>query len=284
VPALLLVAGLALAVFATPAQATVFGPRAGHSPNADDIRTSYWVAIAVAAVLVVAIHAALGVALVRFRARRGRAPRRVVAAPGALRRPAVPLALVATGLFVFGIVMASDARDVQPTGSEGLGAQSDLVAQAGAMNVPPEAKPLEINAVGQQWLWRFEYSRGSAVLPASVFSYNELVVPVDTTVLLHVQSTDVLHRWFIPALGGQVDAIPGQTNDTWFRADREGTYGGQSTSFSGPSYSVMRAWVRVVSPEQYQRFIKAKGKQIKAAQTYVQSRVQKQAVAPAPAP
>jgi cytochrome c oxidase subunit 2 len=274
----LLLAGLALALLAAPAQATVFGPRASHSPNADDIRTAYWVAIAVAAILVVAIHVFLISALIRFRAQRGRVPRRFVAAPGALRRPAVPLAAVALALFVFGIVMTSHARDVQPSGSEGLGAQANLVAQVGSMNVPPDSKPLQINAIGQRWLWRFEY--GSPEPPAKVFSYNELVVPVDTTVLLHVQSTDVLHRWFIPALGGQVDAIPGQVNDTWFRADHEGVYPGQSTSFSGTSYAVMRAWVRVVSPQQYQQFVVRKRKEIKSAQASVQSQVEKQAGTP----
>ena len=60
-----------------------------------------------------------------------------------------------------------------------------------------------------------------------------------------------MHRWFIPALGGQVDAVPGKTAETWFRADREGVYQGQSTFFSGSAYSVMRAWVRVVSPDAY---------------------------------
>ena len=83
----LALAGLTLAVFAAPAQATVFGPRAGHSPNADDIRTAYWVAIIVAALLVVAIHVFLGAALLRFRARRGRTPRRFAAGPGAFVRP-----------------------------------------------------------------------------------------------------------------------------------------------------------------------------------------------------
>ncbi len=280
----LVLAGFALAALAAPAQATVFGPQAGHSPNADDIRTAYWVAIAAAAILVGAIHVFLVVALLRFRARRGRVPRRLVAAPGALTRPALPLAAVTIGLFVFGIVMASDARDVQPTGSAGLDAQSTLVAQVGSMNVPPDAKPLEIDAIGQRWLWRFEYPSGSPEPPAEVFSYNELVVPVDTAVLLHVQSTDVLHRWFIPALGGQVDAIPGQVNDTWFRADRVGTYGGQSTEFSGTSYAVMRAWVRVVTPEQYQQFVERKRTEIKAAQTYVQRKIQTQAAAAAPVP
>ena len=74
----LLLAALALAVLAAPAQATIFGPRAGHSPNADDIRTAYWVAIAIAALLVVAVHVLLIAAIIRFRARRGRTPRRFV--------------------------------------------------------------------------------------------------------------------------------------------------------------------------------------------------------------
>ena len=91
----LLLAALALAVFAAPAQATIFGPRAGHSPNADDIRTAYWVAITIAALLVIAVHVFLIAAIFRFRARRGRAPQRFAAAPGALTRPTVPLAVVA---------------------------------------------------------------------------------------------------------------------------------------------------------------------------------------------
>ena len=280
----LLAAWFALAAFAAPAQATVLGPQAGHSPNADDIRIAYWVAIAVGTILVGAIHVFLVAALVRFRARRGRVPRRLVATSGAFRWPVLPLSAVAATLFIFGIVVASDARDAQTAGSQGLESQADLVAQVGSVSVPPDAKPLEIDVTGQQWLWRFVYPSGSPEPPAEVFSYNQLVVPVDTTVLLHVKATDVLHRWFIPALGGQVDAVPGQTNDTWFRADREGTYGGQSTSFSGTSYAAMRAWVRVVSADQYQRFIERKRREIAAAQDYVQSKVQEQAAPPAAVP
>jgi heme/copper-type cytochrome/quinol oxidase subunit 2 len=267
----LVVAGFALAVLAAPAQATVFGPRAGHSPNADDIRTAYWVAIAIAVLLVIAVHAFLIAAIVRFRARRGREPRRFGAGPRAFLRPAAPLALMAVGTFVFGIVMAGKARDVQPTGPEGFRAASSLVAQVGALNVPSDAKPLTINAIGQQFVWRFEYPGGR---PGDrIFSYGELVVPVDTALVLHVTATDVMHRWFIPSLGGQVDAVPGDTADTWFRADREGVYQGQSTFFSGASYSAMRAWVRVVSPDAYRQFLRQKRSDLAAAQRYVQQKV-----------
>jgi cytochrome c oxidase subunit II len=274
----LVAAGVALAALAAPAQATILGPRASHSPNAHDIRIAYWVALIAAALLIVVIHVALLGAVVRFRARRGRAPRRFAARPRAFVRPAIPLVAVALGLFVFGIVMASRTRDVQPTGAGGLGAQSDLVAQVEGLSIPAEAKPLNINVIGQRWLWRFEYPGGR---PGNrTFSYSQLVVPVDTTVLLHITSTDVTHRWFVPALGGQVDAVPGHSAETWFRADREGTYEGQSTSYSGTSYAAMRAWVKVVSPQQYTRFITQKQKQLAAAQRFVQKQVQKNAAPP----
>jgi cytochrome c oxidase subunit II len=269
----LALAGLALAALAGPADATVLGPRAGHSPNADHIRTAYWVAIVIAVLLIVVIHAFLGAALLRYRARRGRTSRRYTAGAGAFLRPAVPLALVAIGLFVFGIVITSRTRDVQPTQGGGLSAESSLVAQVGGPNIPPNTTPLEINVVGQRWLWRFDYPQLQEQPPYSTFSYNELVVPVDTPVILHITSTDVDHRWFIPSLGGQVDAVPGRVSDTWFRADREGIYRGQSTSYSGTSYAVMRAWVKVVSPEQYKRYVSEKRKQIAAAQTFVQGAV-----------
>jgi len=253
--ALALAAG-ALALVAAPAAASVLGPRAGHSSNADDIRTAYWVAIIVAAVLVVVVHAFLIAALVRFRARRGRSPQRFTAGARAFVRPVVPLVAVVVGLFIFGIVMMSNARDVQATGPDGLNADADLLAQVNDLSIPPTARPLNINVIGQRWLWRFEYPGGR---PGDrIFSYSTLTVPVDTPILLHLTSSDVTHRWFIPALGGQVDVIPGQDTATWFNADRVGTYSGQSMSFSGSGFAAMRGWVHVVTPQEYQQFIARK--------------------------
>ena len=271
---------LTLAALAAPAHASVFGPRASHSPNAHDIRIAYWVALIVAAALILVIHVALVAAVVRFRARRGRTPRPFAAGPRAFLRPAAPLVAIFVGLFVFGIVMVSKTRSVQGTGPQGLNAQGGLVAEVNGLSVPADAKPLDIAVIGQRWLWRFEYPGGR---PGDrTFSINQLVVPVDTTVLLHITSTDVLHRWFVPALDGQVDAVPGHVSETWFRADRVGTYAGQSTEYSGTSYAAMRAWVKVVTPQQYQAFVKRKKKQLAAAQGTVQRTVQKHA-APAEA-
>ena len=263
----LALAGFASALAAAPAAASIIGPRAAHSPNAEDIRTAYWVAIGVGAALIIVVHAFLIAALVRFRARRGRSPRRFTAGARAFVRPSVPLVAVAVGLFVFAIVITTSTRNVAATGPDGLHADEGLMAQVNGLSIPTQPQPLNINVIGQRWLWRFEYPGGR---PGDrVFSYGELTVPVDTTVLLHVTSTDVIHRWFIPALGGQVEAIPGHSATTWFRADRVGTYRGQSTAYSGTSYAVMRGWVHVVTPHAYQQFINRKRRGLARAQKFV---------------
>jgi cytochrome c oxidase subunit II len=249
----LAVATLFLAVMAAPASAAI-APDASHSPNADAIRTSYWVMLVVGLVVGVALLGGLLYAARRFRARDDAElqPRRLVAGRGVVARVGTVLGVVAAAVFVFGVVMTGDARE----------------AEADA-----EAETLDIDVIGQQWLWRFEYpveaEGGASEGIATVFSYNELVVPVDTTINLAIDSTDVMHRWFIPALGGQVQAVPGEVTETSFRADEEGVYAGQSAQFSGTSYPAMRAWVRVVSTEEYEQYVSDLADDLTAAQAAV---------------
>ena len=83
-----------------------------------------------------------------------------------------------------------------------------------------------------------------------------MVVPKDTTVLLEITSTDVAHSWWIPALGGKMDAIRGLTNQTWFKA-KEGVYEGQCAELCGRNHANMLATVRVVSPAEYEEWYDA---------------------------
>jgi cytochrome c oxidase subunit 2 len=244
----------------------LLGPETAHSPNADDITAAYWVMLALAAVLVLAVNAALVFMLVRFRAARGTEPRRFRGRPRTQMRVAGVLGLGAVALFVLGVVYTERAQDVEASGPAGLA----------------DANPLQIRAIGQQWIWRYEYpdtdSGTTSAVPttgsfADVFSYEELVVPVDTTIDLAVESTDVEHRWWVPSLGGKIDAEPGKINHTWFKADEVGVYDGQSAGFSGASYAVMRTKVRVVSPEEYQAWVAQQGADIKAAQAAVQAQI-----------
>jgi cytochrome c oxidase subunit II len=73
----------------------------------------------------------------------------------------------------------------------------------------------------------------------------------------------------VPELAGKFDAVPGKLNEVFFRADQEGTYGGESATFSGQGYAAMRTEVEVVSPEEYEAFIENQKKDIQAAQDRV---------------
>ena len=79
----------------------------------------------------------------------------------------------------------------------------------------------------------------------------------------------MLHSWHVPALGGQVQASPGEVVQTWFKADAVGRYSGSSTVFSGTSFPAMRSWVRVVTVPEYEAYIKDLGAQLDKAQTTV---------------
>jgi cytochrome c oxidase subunit 2 len=270
---------VSLLAFAAPAEASTFGLEEPHSPNAETISTAYWVMIAVTVLALVAINAALIVAVVRFRERRGQEPSRFTAGRRALAPVIGVLSLVAVAVFVFGVVTTSDVREIEPTGPDGLGEVQ--TAQVGVKGAPAaslveddpaaaegEGAPLEIDAIAQQWLWRFEYPGGQ---PGNrTFSYGELVVPVDTAVVLNITSTDVLHSWWVPALGGQVQATPGDVAQTWFKADEVGRYEGRSTIYSGSAYPAMRSWVRVVEVPEYEAYVEQLQGDLSEAQGIVQ--------------
>jgi cytochrome c oxidase subunit 2 len=93
-------------------------------------------------------------------------------------------------------------------------------------------------------------------------------------VRLRLVSTDVVHGWYVPALGGKFDAVPGKTNYAWFRADETGTYEGRSSTFSGAAYAADRIAVEVVTPEQYEAFVEQQSRDIQEAQDIVVEQIQ----------
>lgn len=251
------VAALFALALAQPAHAAI-APDAAHSPNAEDMRTAYWVMLVVASLVGVALVGGLLIAVRRFR-KPGPAdePRRLTAGRGVIAKLAGGLAVVSLGIFIFGAIVSKDVKEA--TAEDGV-------------------EEIEIDAVAQQWLWRFEYpeqAEGSfSEGIATIFSYGELVVPVDTVVHLNIDSTDVLHSWFVPALGPQVWAVPGEINETSFIADEEGLYRGRSTVFSGSGYPIMRASVRVVSAEEFQDYVAGLNTELQEGQQAVQDAVE----------
>ena len=80
---------------------------------------------------------------------------------------------------------------------------------------------------------------------------NEVVVPVNKVVKVLITANDVLHAWALPSFGVKRDAMPGRVNETWFKADRVGTYYGQCSELCGIKHAFMPITVRVVTDEEY---------------------------------
>ncbi|HYI99469.1 MAG TPA: cytochrome c oxidase subunit II [Thermoleophilaceae bacterium] len=255
-----LVAGILLALLAAPVGiADTFTPESGGSPNADQIDSLYKIILYVAIVIFLIVEGTLLWALIKYRARRdgpeaaqihGNTPLELGWTVGA----AVILVVLSVVTFLY----LGDIRNPPASGPEGL-ASGLQVASIDQPDPPKgESKPLEIKVNGQQFVWRYEYPNGA-------FNYYELVAPVDTTVVMKVTASDVIHSWWIPKMFGKVDAVPGYTNETWFKAPRTGTYIGQCAELCGSGHADMRARVRVVEPEQYTAFIERQKRDIEAA-------------------
>lgn len=257
---------LALLVSAPTALADAFTPESGGSENANDIDTLYKITLYVAIVIFLIVEGTLVWSLVRYRARR-RGPE------AAQIRGNTPLemgwtvaaALILVVLTVVTFLYLPDIENPPESGPEGLQASQARFASID-QPAPPGGRPyLTIKVNGQQFLWRFDYPGEQ-----KLFSYHELVVPVDTTVVLQVTASDVIHSWWIPKLGGKVDGVPGHINETWFKipADQAGeTFEGQCAELCGYNHADMRARVRAVTPEEYQTWAEQQASDIEEAGT-----------------
>ena len=259
---LALAAGLVATLALAPAAlAGVFTPESGGSPNADDIDTLYRIVLYVAIPIFLVVEGTLIWTLVKYRERRGGPEPAQVRGNTPLELgwtvgAAVILVILATVTFIY----LPDIKNPPPSGPNGLasGVQVASIDQP----APPRSggKALTIGVNGQQYLWRYDYPGGR------VFSYFKLVVPTDTTVVLKIRSSDVIHSWWIPKLGGKADATPGYTNETWFKISKPGVYEGQCAELCGSGHADMRAQVQAVRPAEYQAFLRRQASDIRAAQ------------------
>jgi cytochrome c oxidase subunit 2 len=102
---------------------------------------------------------------------------------------------------------------------------------------PSSESSLTINVSARQWWWGFQYDDPN---PAKTFNTaNEIHIPVGEPVRFNLSSPDVIHSFWVPALGGKVDVIPGRTNSLWLEADRPGVYRGQCSEYCGPQHTEM---------------------------------------------
>lgn len=221
-------------------------PVTPHSSNATAIRDTYWLILAITGVIFVLVETALVVFV--FRYRRGR---RSWSAEGAqvyghtrteVAWTVMPVLIV---FAIIGFVFAKlpDVKDVPPASA---------------------ADTLNVRVEGHQFYWLYTYPNGQ-------ISIDTMEVPVGKVVRLTVVAADVVHGWWIPSLGGQIDAIPGRTNHTWFRAPTTpGTFTGQCSQLCGVFHARMLSTVKVVTAAQFRSFLAshAPGSRTVAAESF----------------
>jgi len=129
-----------------------------------------------------------------------------------------------------------------------------------------------VKAIGNTWNWAYIYPDHENVdeiisnpldetqakaqgKPYLLATDAAMVVPVDTNVKVLVTSVNNMHAWTVPSFGIKMDAVPGIINETWFRANREGTFYGQCSEICGIKHYYMPIEVKVVSKAEYAKWI-----------------------------
>ena len=141
------------------------------------------------------------------------------------------------------------------------------------INTP--AADITVKATGKQWFWTYTYPDNGkfefdslmlqdkdrkADQPRLLSVDNEMVVPVNKTVVVQVIGADVIHSFAVPSFGIRIDAVPGRLNETWFKATREGMYYGQCSELCGRDHAFMPVAVRVVSEQAFNEWVDAANK------------------------
>jgi len=210
-----------------------FAPVPPESPNAEGIRDAYLFVTIFTFSIFVLVEGLLVAFLVRYRRRKRPRFEDGAQIHGASRLELAWTALPVVVLFLIGAFV--------------------FIELPGIKDIPDAAageEQLEIKVTGRQFYWQYEYANG-------VIAIDHMRAPAGVPVRLEVSApdSDVIHSWWIPALGGKIDAIPGITTDTWFEAENEGTYTGQCAELCGVEHAKMLASVEVMSSGEFDAWL-----------------------------
>jgi cytochrome c oxidase subunit 2 len=248
---------------APSAFADALTPESGGSQNADDIDTLYKLTFYIGIVIFLLVWGTLLWSLVRHRARRGGRAEQIRGNTPLEIGWTVGAAMILVVLTVVTFLYLDDIENPPASGPNGLSAAQAQFASIDQPDPPTDGGPvLRIRVNGQQYIWRYDYPG-----EGQLFSYNTMVVPTDTTVVLEIEASDVIHSWWIPKFGPKMDAVPGHVNETWFKvpAGKEGRYDGQCAELCGPNHADMRARVIAMEPAAFQDWAERKRDEIQAA-------------------
>jgi cytochrome c oxidase subunit 2 len=269
-------AAVAGALLAAPrAHAGLLFPESGGSPNADSIHTLYVMVFILGLFIFAAVEGTLLYSLFRYKAKRGRRAAQIHGNTKLEIGWTVGAAVILVFITAFTFIKLPSITDpkpslVGPNGQTALVQDGELVAATDKLSV--KGPSLHITVNGQQYIWRFHYPG-----QANLLVYGDMVVPVGETVLLDVTSDDVAHSWWIPKLGGKMDAIPGYVNRTWFRippdaipaGQKSVVFTGQCAELCGRNHANMLARVIGMRMDDYKAWYRRKVQQVQEARKLV---------------
>ena len=189
----------------------------------------FWFILVVATIIFVVVESALIYSIVRFRERpNAPAPRQIHG-----NNTVELIWTIAPSLFLFAVLIGTiytmfSLRDFSGTG-----------------------RPVDVKVVGHQWWWEFDYVNEGFV------TADEMRIPVGTVINASLQSTNVIHSFWVPELFGKTDVVPGHNNTTVFKADKTGMYRGLCTEYCGLQHAHMDFNVIVVSQDDYNAWVTA---------------------------
>lgn len=190
-------------------------------PFAGPIQTVAWVLFVMAAVVMVVVAVALGIALFGPRKWKRRVGGERLIWIAGLVFPVVVL----TGLLVYGLTTTARVADA------------------------PKSGEMRVRVTGEMWWWRVAYLDGQG--REIVQDANEVHIPAGQPVVFELESADVIHSFWVPRLGGKTDMIPGRRNFMRLQADAPGTYGGQCAEYCGGPHALMGLVVVAHAPDDY---------------------------------
>ncbi len=217
---------LALSACADDAPQDTWQP---EGPNAQKIHTLQWPVFAVAGLVGLIVFAAIVIAVVRFKDRGQPIPKQVHG------KPALEIGLtIVPALILVGVAV--------PT-------VGTLLALA-----ETDDTECSVNVYGQQWWWEVEYPEqdGCGGISEEFVTSGQMVIPTGTKVLISGTSRDVIHSWWVPALNGKRDMVPGRVHTLRAEADDPGIYAGQCTEFCGLSHANMKMEIVALAPDDFE--------------------------------
>ncbi len=198
-------------------------------PNAQMIHNLQWPVFAIAGVVGVIVLTFVAIIIVKFRDRGQAIPEQTHG------KPALEIALtILPALILIGVAI--------PT-----------VGTIMALNDTEDTECI-VNVTGQQWWWEVDYAQqdGCGGVSEPIVTSGQMVIPINTPVLVRGTSRDVIHSWWIPRLNGKKDMVPGRVHTVRLEADEPGIYAGQCTEFCGLSHANMRMEVIALTAEDFE--------------------------------